>query len=126
MKPEQVLMEWIDAVNSHDAGKLLSLYDKNAALLPTFSNQILNSPEKLEDYFRKLSARKGLHITLHKTTMRIQALDEHKHIISGIYNWQFEVDNELLNFEARFSFVIDISKKAPIIHHHSSQIPRML
>jgi len=46
--------------------------------------------------------------------------------MSGIYNWRFIVDGELLNFEARFSYLVDLSKSSPIIHHHSSQIPRML
>jgi len=32
----------------------------------------------------------------------------------------------LLNFEARFTYVVDLSKASPIMQHHSSQIPRML
>lgn len=48
------------------------------------------------------------------------------HTISGIYNWRFLVVGEALNFEARFDYLIDLKKTSPILHHHSSQIPRAL
>lgn len=125
-KPKDVLEEWIKAVNDGDIESLLCLYDNEAVLIPTFSNRLLNTPDKLKNYFEKLGSREELSIALHEKTLLIQELENQIYTLSGIYNWRFAVDGELLNFEARFSYVIDLSKTNPILHHHSSQIPRTL
>lgn len=125
--PENILKTWMKCVNAGDVETLLNLYDKSAVLIPTFSNRLLNTPEKLRDYFEKLGSREELSIALHKKTLSIQEIkDQMVYSMSGIYNWRFEIDDELLNFEARFTYTIDLSKPSPILHHHSSQIPRML
>ena len=124
--PKDILEQWMQAVNEGDVESLLGLYDENAVLIPTFSNRLLNTPEKLRDYFEKLGSREELSIALHEKTLIIQKLGNQIYSLSGIYNWRFAVDGELLNFEARFSYLIDISKANPILHHHSSQIPRTL
>lgn len=124
--PKDILEEWMKAVNDGNVESLLSLYDNEAVLIPTFSNRLLNTPEKLRDYFEKLGSREELSIALHEKTLIIQELKNQIYSLSGIYNWRFAVDGELLNFEARFSYLIDLSKPNPILHHHSSQIPRML
>ncbi len=125
--PQDVLEKWMQAVNSGDIESLLALYDSQAVLIPTFSNRLLNTPDKLRNYFEKLSSREDLSIALHERTLIVQDLNSQSVFsLSGIYNWRFDIDGELLNFEARFSYLIDLSKPSPILHHHSSQIPRML
>lgn len=124
--PRDILAQWMQAVNDGDVESLLGLYDSQAVLIPTFSNRLLNTPAKLREYFEKLSSREDLSIALHEKTLIIQKLQNQVALLSGIYNWRFSVDGELLNFEARFSYVLDISRHSPILHHHSSQIPRML
>ena len=124
--PKDILEQWMQSVKNANIEKLLSLYDKDAVLIPTFSNRLLNTPDKLKNYFEKLGSREELSIALHEKTLIIQNLQNSISILSGIYNWRFAVDGELLNFEARFSYLIDLSKPNPIFHHHSSQIPRML
>ena len=124
--PRDILAQWMKAVNDGDVESLLSLYDSQAVLIPTFSNRLLNTPAKLREYFERLSSREELSIALHEKTLIIQELQNQVALLSGIYNWRFSVDGELLNFEARFSYVLDISRHSPILHHHSSQIPRML
>jgi hypothetical protein len=125
-KPEDVLKDWMFAVNTGDVESLLALYDENAVLIPTFSNRLLNKPEKLREYFEKLGGREELSIALHEKTLAAQSMPNDVYCLSGIYCWRFAVDGELLSFEARFSYVVDLSLSRPIIHHHSSQIPRML
>lgn len=124
--PRDILAQWMKAVNNGDVESLLGLYDSQAVLIPTFSNRLLNTPAKLREYFERLSSREELSIALHEKTLIIQELQNQVALLSGIYNWRFSVDGELLNFEARFSYVLDISRHSPILHHHSSQIPRML
>jgi hypothetical protein len=124
--PQDVLEQWMQAVNNGEVERLLGLYDSQAVLIPTFSNRLLNKPDKLREYFEKLGSREELSIALHEKTLIVQELQNPIFSLSGIYNWRFIVDGELLNFEARFSYVIDLSRPSPILHHHSSQIPRML
>ena len=116
----------MDAVNSGDVERLLALYDEQAVLIPTFSNKLPNTAEKLREYFEKLGSREGLSIALHEKTLQVQPIKENVYTLSGIYNWRFNVEGEMLNFEARFSYIVDLSKPRPIMHHHSSQVPRML
>lgn len=125
-KPEDVLKEWMQAINNADVAKLLSLYSEKAVLIPTFSNRVLNTPEKITEYFEKLGSREELSIALHEKTLIVQPINDSGYSLSGIYCWRFMLDGELLSFEARFSYILDLALPRPIIHHHSSQIPRML
>ena len=124
--PEQILKEWMQAVNEGSLEGLLALYDEKAVLIPTFSNRLLSKPEGVRDYFSKLCGREELSIALHEKTLNIQNVAGSIYAIHGIYCWRFAIDGELLSFEARFSYMVDVERQKPILHHHSSQIPRML
>lgn len=124
--PRLVLNAWMDAVNNGDLEGLLALYDDSAVLIPTFSNRLLSKPEAIRDYFTKICSRQELSIALHGKTLGVQQIGGDIHAMMGIYCWRFAIDDELLSFEARFSYLLDLSRPKPILHHHSSQIPRML
>ena len=125
-KPEDILKEWIVAVNKWDIESLLALYDEKAVLIPTFSNRLLCNPEKIREYFERLGSREELSVALHEKTLIVQPINNDIYALCGIYCWQLAIDGELLSFEARFSYILDLTLSSPIIHHHSSQIPRML
>jgi len=125
-QPEQLLKAWMQAVNNGDLEGLLALYDDSAVVIPTFSNRLLSKRDVITDYFKKLCSREDLSIALHEKTLSIQPIVGEVFAMHGIYCWRFAIDGEMLSFEARFSYVVDLSKKQPIIQHHSSQIPRML
>ena len=124
--PELVLKAWMNAVNEGSLEGLLALYDENAVLIPTFSNRLLSKTESIRDYFIRLCSREELSIALHEKTLNIQPVFGNVYAMHGIYCWRFSIDGELLSFEARFSYVLDLARERPILHHHSSQIPRML
>ncbi len=124
--PEDILREWLHAVNTGDLENLLELYDKSAVLIPTFSNRLLKTPEDIREYFVKLSNRDKLSVELHEKTLIVQKITDHIFSLCGIYCWHFSMDGELFSFEARFSYVVNVMLASPIIQHHSSQIPRML
>ncbi|MFA5205353.1 MAG: nuclear transport factor 2 family protein [Lentisphaeria bacterium] len=125
-KARAVLNEWMLAVNRGDLERLLALYSETAVLIPTFSNRLLNHPDKIRDYFATLGSREELSIALHEKTVIVQPLKSELCSLSGIYCWRFLLDGELLSFEARFSYVLDLASARPIVQHHSSQIPRVL
>ena len=124
--PKGLLDEWVSFVNEKNMNGLLALYSVDSVLIPTFSNRILNTPEKIRDYFEKLCSRECLNVNLHERTLLHREIQNDIYSLSGIYCWRFAVDGELLTFEAHFSYVINLSFPNPILHHHSSQIPRML
>ena len=124
--PEDVLKAWMQAVNNGDLEGLLALYDASAVLIPTFSNRLLSKPEAIRDYFGKLCAREELSIALHEKTLIVRPMQDAAYSMFGIYCWRFAIDGELLSFEARFSYLVDLDRPQPILNHPSSQIPRML
>ena len=125
-KPEQVLQSWLDGINSGDVERPISLYADNAVLLPTFSNKSLIDLKDKQSYFTRLAGYEDLSVKLHTRTLHSQQLSDRLFLLSGIYCWRFEIESELLSFEARFSMAVDLDQASPIIHHHSSQVPRML
>ena len=124
--PADLLKDWMQLVNSGDVERLVAMYDKSALLIPTFSNRLLNKPEGIREYFERLCSRDDLSIALHEKTLVAQHLRGEVHALGGIYCWRFAIDGELFTFEARFSVLLDLALPAPILHQHSSQIPRML
>ena len=124
--PRNFLDEWIQLVNNGDIESLLNLYDNEAILIPTFSNGILNTPEKLRRYFEELGSREELSVSVNEKYLVVQELQNQIFALGGIYDWRFNVEGEVQNFEARFSYLVDLSKPSPILHHHSSQVPRTL
>ncbi|ANT65428.1 MULTISPECIES: nuclear transport factor 2 family protein [Prosthecochloris] len=125
-RPEDILESWVLAVNAGDCDRIMSLYDERAVLIPTFSNRTLSTPEALREYFQKLGSREQLKVWLHRKKLHVQSIGGSIFALSGLYCWEFMVDDELLRFEARFTYVLDTESERPIRHHHSSQIPRML
>ncbi|MEI8032225.1 MAG: DUF4440 domain-containing protein [Chlorobiaceae bacterium] len=123
---EEVLFQWVSRVCSGCPDDIAALYQESAVLVPTFSPHTVTTPEGVAGYFGQLASREGLGVRLHNKALRKQALSETLYALSGIYSFEFEVDQVLLSFPSRFSFVVDISLERPIIHHHSSQVPRNL
>lgn len=123
-KPNYILQKWIDGVNNKDVESLVGLYNEKSVLIPTFSDKILSSSNERMEYFNSLGERENLNIKLHENSIVTQNLDDEVFILSGIYTWQFDVENKLTDFEARFSFTLDLSSSNSILHHHSSLTPK--
>lgn len=126
MTPYDILKMWTSATEQRDIEQVMALYEPRAVLIPTFVDVILDTPTKIRAYFERLMGRQGLKISLHEKTLREQILPTQLSILSGIYTWKFLVEDELITYEARFSFILNAEAAAPIMHHHSSQIPRMV
>ena len=123
---EEVLFQWVSRVCSGNPDDIAALYHESAVLVPTFSPHTVMSTEGVSNYFGQLATRDGLGVRLHNKALRKQSFSDTLHTLSGIYSFEFEVDQVLLSFPSRFSFMVDISLEKPILHHHSSQVPRNL
>jgi len=117
---------WAGLINNGELDKVVSLYDEHSVLMPTFSPHLVKDTEGLTGYFNQLASREALNVRLHENTIVCTKVDTKSYAINGIYSFEFMVDGTLLTFPSRFTFVVDLSKDSPILHHHSSQIPRTL
>ena len=125
-KAMDVLVTWIEQVNKRDIDSIMSLYSKDRIFLATFSPHVIRDDARTREYFEQLASRAGMSVRLHERSLSEQMLSDHSSVISGIYTFSFEIDDEPLSFASRFSFVIDLADPHPIRDHHSSQIPRTL
>ncbi|TCD48518.1 nuclear transport factor 2 family protein [Chlorobium sp. N1] len=123
---EEILFGWVTRVCSANPDEIAALYHDDAVLIPTFSPHTVMGPEAIRGYFAQLATREGIGVRLHSKALRTHVMSENISTISGIYSFEFEVDGVLLSFPSRFTFVVDLSQPKPIIHHHSSQVPRNL
>jgi hypothetical protein len=117
---------WSGYINDGRVEDVIALYADEAVLMPTFSPRSLRGGDGVRPYFEQLAAREALEVTLHTETVRSLCVQEDSHLVWGIYSFAFVIDGTRLTFPARFTFSIDLARDKPILHHHSSQIPRTL
>lgn len=122
----ELVRAWVDAVNGRKLDEVLGLYATEARLMPTFSPHLLRNDAGRRQYFENLVRRPGLEVTLHENTLLAEKVGGRLEVASGIYRFAYLIDDVPLIFEARYSFFADLAAAAPILHHHSSQIPRNL
>ena len=126
IKAQQFPALWANSINAGELEKVIGLYNKYFTLMPTFSPHSVNNLASLTDYFTQLGSRKGINVALHENTVSCQHTGANAYVLTGIYSFGFEVDGTLLTFPSRFTFVLNLDEEQPILHHHSSQIPRTL
>lgn len=109
--------DWDRALQTGEPSQVVKLYDENAVLLPTLSNQVRRSHPEIVDYFTQFLARKS-HGTINETNIRIFG---ELAISSGVYTFLFDEVDEV---QARFTFVYRWNgAKWLIVEHHSSRMP---
>lgn len=121
---KETLNLWIFRVNELAVEDLLDLYAENAVLLPTFSNDLLTDKTGIRGYFEQLSGQQGIKVSVDEESIVTQRFSNSLQAVSGIYRWDFGGGDEPIVIEARFTFVLDLNLTNPILHHHSSQLPR--
>jgi hypothetical protein len=121
--PVQVLKEWVKRVNARDIEGVLALYSYDAVLIPTFSPEIRTSRERIRDYFENLAKHEDIVVDLHVGSITVQPAAGNCHCLGGTYGWSWKAGEGREAFEARFTYVVDLGKEQPILHHHSSAVP---
>jgi len=114
---ESLFDDWNSALQTGDATKVAALYESDAILLPTVSNQVRHNIGEIEDYFVHFLS-KGPEGRINEANVRIF---DQLAINSGIYTFTFS-DGAVV--QARFTFVYRWNRgRWKIVEHHSSQMP---
>ncbi len=109
--------EWNTALQTGEPRNVTALYESNAILLPTISNQVRHNHEEIEDYFIHFLA-KGPKGVINESNIRTFG---NIAINSGVYTFSFNDGNTV---QARFTFVYRRNQERwLIIEHHSSAMP---
>jgi len=118
--PESIVANWVEHLNNGNLERLLDMYHIEATLLPTFSPNLLSTPEQIKEYFVKTIEDQASVEIDHDSTIK-KKLSENIYLMTGFYI--FYLGNERKReFKSRFTFLIDLTTERPIQHHHSSQI----
>lgn len=109
--------EWNSALQTGDPKQVAALYENNAILLPTVSNQVRHNPAEIEDYFVNFLA-KGPMGKIDEANVRTFG---ELAINSGVYTFTFEGGASV---QARYTFVYRWNgQRWMIVEHHSSAMP---
>ena len=109
--------EWNKALQTGDPKQVTSLYESDAMLLPTVSNQVRHNHAEIEDYFVNFLAKgpKGKIDESNVRTFGDIAIN------SGIYTFTLK---DSTSVQARFTFVYRWNGQCwMIVEHHSSAMP---
>jgi hypothetical protein len=110
---------WIEAMKSGDVSRIVSLYNDDSILLPTFSHIIHETNDKKIEYFKAISTLQNLSIVVKE--QYVQVFDNFA-TISGIYTF---IHDTVIHTEinARFTFVYVLkNNEYKIVNHHSSPL----
>ena len=118
IKPFEILKIWQQNLNEANLSGVLKLYDLSCVLIPTFSSDILTDHEQIKNYFLNvIEVQKG-NVEFQPNSITEQQIGENTYLLSGIYFF-YLIDQGKI--PARFSFLVNLFRENPIIHHHSSR-----
>ena len=109
--------QWNQAIQTGNPEEVVKLYAENAVLLPTLSNTVCDSREKILNYFKHFVS-KGPKATIEQSHSR--ELGD-ACLYCGVYSFSFADGSSAV---ARYSFVYqNINGEWKILEHHSSLMP---
>jgi len=113
---------WIDGMSSHNAERVVALYDSEAVLWGTRSATLRDSPAMVGDYFKVLqTVPSSYKVVLSEQRIRIYGDIA---INTGTYTFSEDRDGKPVIRPARFSFVYrNRGGRWLIVDHHSSTVP---
>ena len=119
--PENIVDHWAEHFNNGNLECILDMYHEEATLLPTFSPNLLSTPEQIEEYFvRTIEHQASVEINHDKTIKK--RFSEDIYLMTGAYTFCIKTKDNA-KYLSWFTFLIDLSVDSPIKHHHSSRVP---
>ena len=113
---------WVDGMNSHNAERVVALYDPEAVLWGTRSPTLRDSHATVRDYFKILqTVPSSYRVVMGEQRIRIYGDIA---INTGTYTFSEDRDGKAITRPARFSFVYrNRDGRWLIVDHHSSAVP---
>jgi uncharacterized protein (TIGR02246 family) len=113
---------WIDGMNSHNAERVVALYDQEAVLWGTRSPTLRDNPATVRDYFKILgTVPPSYKVVLDEQRIRVYGDIA---INTGAYTFSEVRDDKPVVRPARFTFVyLNRNGRWMIVDHHSSATP---
>ena len=113
---------WVDGMNSHNAERVVALYDPEAVLWGTRSPTLRDSPATVRDYFKILqTVPSSYRVVLGEQRIHIYG---DMAINTGTYTFSEDREGKAITRPARFSFVYrNRDGRWLIVDHHSSAVP---
>ncbi|MFI4874940.1 MAG: SgcJ/EcaC family oxidoreductase [Blastopirellula sp. JB062] len=109
--------EWNSALQTGDPQKVTALYEPNAILLPTLSNQVRHNHDEIADYFVAFCAKGPVGVINESNIRHFGQMA----VNSGVYTFNFKDGSAA---QARFTYVYRWNgQRWMIAEHHSSQMP---
>jgi MFS superfamily sulfate permease-like transporter len=112
-----IVNKWMQAINKNSVEEVADLYAADAVLIPTLSDEIRDSNQKIKDYFVHFFQRENMQVEL--LTFSVKDFGNVR-LNMGTYKFTFVQDHEPQTVTARFTFAI---KESKIIEHHYSLVP---
>ena len=116
------MQAWLEGMNSHNADRVVALYDADAVLWGTRSSTLRDTPAMVRDYFKILdTVPPSYKVVLGEQRIRIYGDIA---INTGTYTFSEDRDGKPFIRPARFSFVYrNHGGRWLIVDHHSSAVP---
>jgi uncharacterized protein (TIGR02246 family) len=113
--------DWGTALSSGDANQMTALYDREAVLLATFSDE-LDTAKEIETYFMGLLQKPDLKVDFNAQNIRV--LDDNTATNSGLYTFSYTENGKTVEVPARYTFLYEKKGESwMIVEHHSSIRP---
>ncbi len=109
--------QWNDALKTGEPKQVVALYEWDATLLPTISNQVRHNHQEIEDYFEQFLELEPRGEILESNIRRFDDIA----INSGVYEFVFKDQSKAV---ARYTYVYKWNGESwKILEHHSSRMP---
>ena len=109
--------QWNDALKTGEPKQVAALYEWDATLLPTISNQVRHNHQEIEDYFEQFLELEPQGEILESNIRRFGDIA----INSGVYEFIFKDQSKAV---ARYTYVYKWNGESwKILEHHSSRMP---
>ena len=114
---------WASAFSKPTTIEICSLYAEGAVLMGTLSPFYRNTPELIKEYFDCLFHQQERSVEIRDISVQVYGDTA---TCSGLYTFHWKSnDEQRVNLEARFSFVlVRQSERWMIAHQHSSALPK--
>jgi uncharacterized protein (TIGR02246 family) len=112
---------WNAALATGRSNEVARLYAPTGVLAPTVSNEVRDTPAKIQDYFTKFLQSKPQGRINYR---QIRVLDENTALDTGVYTFSLTTDGKVSKVQARYTYLYEkIDGEWKIMNHHSSAMP---